>query len=53
MMVDSCEEDGFYPNVDFAIWLRSCTNETEAPLEGRIKGKMPRYYLKLRVSNSC
>ena len=34
-------EDGFYPNVDLSIWLRSCTQETTAPLEGRVSGTIP------------
>ena len=40
-----CEtkERGLYPNTDLAIWLRSCINEVESPLSGKVKGRIPRW----------
>ena len=37
------KESGFYPKTDLGVWLRSCINEVEKPLEGKIKGKIPRW----------
>ena len=34
-------EHGMYPNVDFSVWLRSCTQEVECPIQGTVKGTIP------------
>ena len=36
-------ETGLYPNSDIAVWLRSCIHEVEAPLKGKITGRIPRW----------
>ena len=36
-------QNGFYPKVDLAIWLRSCIKEVSVPLEGKVQGLIPHW----------
>ena len=38
-----CEDrkDGLYPNVDLSIWLRSCFEEVNKPLKGKLTSPIP------------
>lgn len=33
-----------YPNCDSSVWLRSCEEEIDEPLEGKITGTYLNYY---------
>ncbi|XP_026315557.1 carotenoid isomerooxygenase-like isoform X2 [Hyposmocoma kahamanoa] len=37
--------DQLYPNFDSEVWLRSCEQEVDDPIEGKITGEMP-YWLR-------
>lgn len=34
-------EGGLYPNLDLAVWMRSCTKEVDVPVEGKVSGLVP------------
>ncbi|KAL3289195.1 hypothetical protein HHI36_003630 [Cryptolaemus montrouzieri] len=36
-------EDELYPNCDVNVWLRSCEKEIIEPLEGTVKGEIPKW----------
>jgi hypothetical protein len=40
-----CEprDGGMYPKVDLAIWLRSCIKEVSVPIEGQVRGTIPKW----------
>ena len=40
-----CEtnENGYWPKTDLSVWLRSCINEVEKPLAGKVTGRIPKW----------